>query len=153
MGLFDFLKGKQPIVDEFFGPLTKYKEPEGEVFSCTTVFAPLNLKLDLIMDALGEQSTSEQKSFYKKVEAQYNVLLSKIELLVAQELKSIGADYTVKDFSKEYELAAMDMPKLDRQPLKWSLTYLSTEKGKADFRVDFKDFEPQPIDIILSPEA
>ncbi len=146
MGLFDFLKGVKPVTDEVFGKLTKYKEPEGEVYSCDPIFAPIGVAINCVMDTEGEESTEAQKNFYRKIEAEYDhILLPKIAGILSESSKGEGGNDNVNEFKAQYELAAMDLPHMQQRPLQWKLIYLCIDKSKPDFTVSFSDYEPKSI--------
>jgi hypothetical protein len=147
MGLFSFLKKKPPIHDPFFGDLRYHVVNDCAWFEGQKWFAPLEKEVGLLVDADAAGPTETQRNFYFTLEHDYFELVDKIKPVLEEEFRNWKEDFVIQDFSKEFTLDHLRVPKQDITPLKWEMVFTSFHDLNHFFTIEFEGMEPKGIII------
>ena len=102
MGVFSFLFGKTiKINDEFFGEMvfSEFKKNlEKNYFECKKQFNPINDIIELSIDGKMSGPTQTQKDFFKKIESNYDEIISSIKPLIEDKFQNWKDDFKILDF-------------------------------------------------------
>ena len=127
MGIFDFLFGKNIIIDnEFFGEMTfleNKKEPLKSYFECRRHFKPTNNSIEIGIEVNETGPTKLQKDFFRKIESDYDKIISSIRPLVENEFQNWKEDFKIIDFRKEFKAVYLFLPRCKNEPIPWEITF------------------------------
>ena len=147
MGLFNLFKKPFIVQDDFFGQLRlmDFKDPTKNYFEGKGFFAPTNNETEYIIQCDKSGPTTEQKEFCKKLQNDFDVYLTKIKPLIEDEFRNWKDDFQIKDFSKEFSLVCLAIPRLDSNPLIWDMSFTTIHDKNHNVTVDFIDQTPNNV--------
>jgi len=127
MGIFDFLFGKNIIIDnEFFGEMTfleNKKEPLKSYFECRRHFKPTDNIIEIGIKGNETGPTKLQKDFFRKIESDYDKIISSIRPLIENEFRNWKEDFKITDFRKEFKAVYLFLPRCENEPIFWEITF------------------------------
>lgn len=146
MGLFNFFKKAPKIQDDTFGEMgyTTFKDPSKNFFEGQGLFQPLQKNIGFTIDADEASPTEEQKEFYHSIENKYDGIKAALIPLLNRELGEWNGGKPIADFDKEFELESIVLPRMDNQPITWSIVYIINNTNHWA-TIEFIDFQPQSV--------
>ena len=127
MGILDFIFGKTiKINDTFFGKmlfLDDKKNPENEYFECSRNFEPSNDIIDIGIEADVSGPTELRKDFFKKIESNYDEIISTIKPVIINEFKKWEDNFEITDFRNEFKAVYLFLPRCEKQPIVWKISF------------------------------
>jgi len=80
MGLFNLFKKPFVVQDDFFGQLRfmDFNDPAKNYFEGKGFFSPTNNETEYLIQSDKTGPTTEQKEFYRKIQNEFNLYLTKI---------------------------------------------------------------------------
>jgi hypothetical protein len=147
MGLFNFLKKPAIIQDDFFGSLRymDFKDTSKNYFEGKGHFTPTNSETEYLIKADIAGPTDEQKNFYHGLQENFMQYVEKIKPLIEDEFRNWKEDFEIKDFSKEFILVCITIPRLDLRPLIWDMAFTTVHDLDHQVTIDFVDNEPSGV--------
>jgi hypothetical protein len=147
MGLFNFFKKPTLIQDAFFGELrfVDFKDTSKNYFEGKGYFAPTNNHTEYFINADKEGPTAQQKQFYTDLQSNFSDYIQKITPLIEGEFRNWKEDFVIKDFTKEFELVCITIPRLDLKPLVWDMAFTTVHDADHHITIDFIDDQPQGV--------
>lgn len=147
MGLFNLFKKPKIVHDDFFGPLRfmDFKDASKNYFEGKGHFMPTNSEVEYLIHADIAGPTGKQKEFYKNLEAEFNAYVQKIKPLIENEFRNWKENFEIKDFTKEFALVCITIPRFDKSPATWEMTFSTIHDLNHQVIVDFVDENPNGI--------
>ncbi len=149
MGFFDLFKKPVTLQDSFFGQLhwMGSKDPSKKYFIGSGMFAPTKETIEYIIEAEASGPTTAQHEFYQYIQTNYDALIEKAIPLIEKEFRQDMEEFKIRNFKKEFKVSSLTIPRLERTPLDWDMSFESIGDEKHFFLIDFKDFEPIQIHV------
>jgi hypothetical protein len=147
MGLFSFFKKQRlRITDDVFGEMVfcKSRNPSDNFFEAQGFFPPLQTKIGLTIAADETGPTAGQKEFYHTIQSRYEEIKTAIIPLLNKELLDWYDGGQIVDFDAEFEMESIEIPRMDKKPIKWSLGY-GVNRIDHWATIEFEDFEPTSV--------
>ena len=145
MGLIEFLFGKnKTIEDDFFGTMTflgnEKKSSPKNYFECYRFFKPSkdNIEIGIEGDIIGP--TQIQKDFFLKIEHNYHQFSIVIAPTIEKRYKEWQPNFKIKDFNKEFKPTYLSIPRCERSPVEWEISFESDLDLNHISRVYMEDF-------------
>lgn len=147
MGLFNLFSKPFLLQHEYFGSLRfiDSKDPSKCYFEGKGHFAPTNSETEYFIAADKSGPTSGQQQFYEELQKNFSHYLAKIIPLIEDEFRNWKPDFSIRDFSKEFSLVVVTIPRTDIQPLIWDLAFTTIHDLNHHLQIDFKGDEPTGI--------
>jgi hypothetical protein len=151
MGLFSRHKHQHIIQDPVFGPLRQRNDDSNTRFEGECSFNIGNSgeasKVACVIYADKDGPTEAQRDFYQHLQNNFDTCVAKMIPLVEKELKLWGKEITIKDFKKEFPLAAITISSSYELPLAWEAILNTIHDTNHQLIVDFLGDEP--VDILI----
>ncbi|MEO6253812.1 MAG: hypothetical protein ABIO79_10925 [Ferruginibacter sp.] len=147
MGLFNLFKKPTIIHDDYFGSLrfVDFTDPSKNYFEGKGLFEPTNTETEYLIQANVEGPTDKQKEFYREVQNNFEQYIAKIKPLIENEFRNWKDDFKIKDFTKEFTLVCISIPRPDSSPLKWDMAFTTIHDSNHHVTIDFLGTEPESI--------
>ena len=131
--------GVRRIVDPVFGELRYQKVGfwEGWIF-----FRPVNENVEILIDGNEEGPRESQRDLVSQIEKRYPDLVKEAIVRAQQEVKRGKWAANVK--AEEFKLEAIDLPKVEIEPNKFSLSYLHLPSG-CHCKIDFEAWKATAV--------
>lgn len=135
------------LQDDFFGTLrfTEHKNASNNYFEGKGYFAPTNSDIVYLIQADKTGPTEKQKQFYQDLQADFTKYIQKMKPLIVDEFRNWKEDFVIQDFSKEFELVCITIPKFDNKPIIWEMAFTTIHDLNHQVTIDFIDEEPNGI--------
>ncbi len=148
MGLFNFFKKTVKINDDTFGEMVvhKSKDPSNIDYDGECLFLPLNLMIGIGLNADEQGPSTQQKEFYKEIQAKYDELREILRPVLNAELINWYNGKTIEDFDSELELESIMLPRFNGEDVEWSISYV-VHKIDHWATVTLEGFEPKHLVI------
>lgn len=147
MGLFDIFKKKPKFVDDLFGEMgyTKFKDSLNNFYDGQVNFNGKSIGIIITADENGP--TNQQKSFFEKLEKEYeeikvNVILPYLKKEMDDNIEETG----LNDFDNSFEIDGFSIGKNQNNKTEWSITY-DSKTMRHYVSIDFEGIEPKNITI------
>lgn len=149
MGLFDLFKKPVTIQDPIFGTLQWMgsKDASKKYFIGSGMFAPTKETIEYVIEADASGPTTAQREFYQYIQTNYDVLTEKAIPLIEKEYRQDMEEFKISNFKKEFKISSLTIPRLERTPLDWDMSFESIADENYFFLIDFKDFEPIQVHV------
>ncbi|MBU2995318.1 hypothetical protein KO500_02690 [Cellulophaga baltica] len=127
MGIFEFIFGKTIKIDnEFFGKmifLEDKKEPLKNYFECRRHFKPTDDIIEIGIEGNKTGPTELQKDFFRKIESDYDKIISSVRPLIENEFQNWKEDFKITDFRKEFKAVYLFLPRCKNEPKSWEIAF------------------------------
>jgi hypothetical protein len=145
MGFFSNLfKKKQVINDPFWGKMIYIeinKTSEGNYFECNPFFGPINQNIEAFVDADASGPSAEQMVFFQKIQTNYLDLTKIVTPIIENEFQNWKEGMKVVNFSKEFTPVSMTIPRLEKKPIKWTISFETVHDLNHQVEITMQDFE------------
>jgi hypothetical protein len=147
VGLFNLFKKPLIVQDDFFGQLRfmDSKDSSKDYFEGKGFFSPTNNDTEYLIQSDKTGPTSAQKEFYKKLQSDFDLYVTKIKPLIETEFRNWKDEFQIKDFGKEFSLVCMTIPRLDSSPLIWDMSFTTIHDKNHHVTIDFIDYTPNGV--------
>jgi len=147
MGLFNLFKKPTIIQDNFFGSLRfmDFKDPSKNYFEGKGYFTPTQSETEYLIQADIEGPTDEQQQFYRDLQDNFIHYIQKIKPLIEEEFRNWKEDFEIKNFTNEFALVCLTIPRHGLRPLIWDMTFTTVHDLNHQVTIDFVDNEPNGI--------
>lgn len=147
MGLFHIFKKPTILHDEVFGTLhfMKFKDSSKNYFEGKGHFDPAGDVIEYLIEGNEEGPSEEQKQFYLQIQNNFIQYVEKIKPLIEDELRNWKEDFIIRDFSKEFKIVCITIPRLDRRPPIWDMSFASIHDLNHHITIDFVGDHPNSI--------
>lgn len=151
MGIFDFLFGKTiKIEDEFFGKmifLEYRKNPEKNYFECRRHFKPTDKIIEIGIEGNVTGSTEIQKDFFRKIEYDYDKIISTIKPMIENKFRNWKEDFKIADFNTEFKAVYLFLSRCKKDPKNWKIAFESEHDLNHTFTLKMRGFKA--IEILI----
>ncbi len=147
MGLFNLFKKPFKIHDEFFGELRflDFKDASKNYFEGRGHFSPTESETDYLIQAGIEGPVETQRQFYRDLQTNFTKYADKIKPLIEDEFRNWKEDFTIEEFTKEFKLVCITIPRFDSQPFVWDMAFETIHDPNHLFTIDFVGEEPNGV--------
>jgi len=149
MGIFDFVFGKTiKINDEFFGNMIfseLKKNPEKNYFECRRHFKPTDEIIEIGIEGNVTGPTELQKGFFKKIESDYEKVISSIKPMIEHEFQNWKEDFKIIDFRKEFKAVYLFLPRCENDLKVWKIAFESEHDLNHTITMTMSDFNATEI--------
>jgi len=147
MGFFNFFKKPTVIQDDFFGRLLymDFKDPSKGYFEGKGLFLPTNNETEYLIQADASGPTEGQREFYINLQKGFVDYIEKIKPLIEDEFRNWKEDFSIREFTKEFQLVCLTIPRLNSTPLIWDMAFTTIHDKNHHITIDFSDYEPKGI--------
>ena len=144
MGLFNIFKKPIIVNDEYIGTLrfVEFKDSTKDYFEGKAHFAPTDSVTEIFVQADRNGPTDEQREFYRDFQSNFRVYIEKIQPLIENEFRNWQENFIIHDFTKEFKLVCITIPRFAKKPLSWDLSFTTSHDKEHYVTIDFMDFEP-----------
>lgn len=118
MGLFDLFKKKEQVQDPVLGTLTRDKFFWGG----STGFAPTRITIDIFVTT-DRAPMEAHREFYRKIEAQYDLLRPKLQAAMLELFRNWQEDFEIKDFDQEFQVLSISFGDVSTTPVVWEIAF------------------------------
>jgi hypothetical protein len=151
MGFWDFLFGKPvKIGDAFFGEMQWVEIANNlseSYFECERYFKPSGEKIGVSVTGLLSGPTQRQKDFFVQVEANYSLLVAKLNPLIEAEFGAWMPLPIIKNFVGEFKPIGLDIPACDKLPIEWEIVFDTVHDMNHTVTAGMLDDEPQYVRV------
>jgi hypothetical protein len=145
MGFFSNLFKKKPvIIDPFWGKMTFIKinkKPEANYIECKPFFEPINQNIEVFIDAETSEPSVEQKQFFLKIQKNYQEITKLVTPIIENEFQNWKDGMKVIDFSKEFTPVGITLPRFEKTPINWSISFETVHDLDHQIEITMQDFE------------
>ncbi len=149
MGIFDFIFGKTiKIDDEFFGNMifSEFKKnPEKNYFECRRHFKPTDEIIEIGIKGNVTGPTELQKDFFRKIEADYDKIISSVRPMIENEFQNWKEDFKIIDFRKEFKAVYLFLPRCENDLKIWEIAFESEHDLNHTITMTMNDFNATEI--------
>lgn len=149
MGIFDFISGKTiKIEDDFFGKIVFFEfkdNPEMNYFECRKHFKPTNEIIEVAIEGDVTGPTKMQKDFFRKIESDYEKIISSIKPIIENELRNWKEDFEISDFNKEFKAVYLYLPRCEKETKVWEIAFESEHDLNHTFTLTMNDLNATEI--------
>ena len=147
MGLFDLFKKPTIVHDDFFGALRfiGFKDSSKNYFEGKGHFASTNVETEYLIQADIDGPTDQQKMFYKDLQSDFTEYIDKMKPLIEDEFRNWKDEFEIKDFNKEFKLVCITIPRLDKTPAIWDMSFTTIHDMNHQVTIDFVGDQPNGI--------
>ena len=149
MGIFDFIFGKTiKIDDEFFGKMifSEFKKnPEKNYFECRRHFKSTDEIIEIGIEGNVTGPTEVQKDFFRKIESDYDKIISSIKPMIENEFRNWKEDFKITDFKKEFKAVYLFLPRCEKEPKVWEIAFESEHDLNHTFTLTMNDLSATEI--------
>ena len=139
MGLFNLFKKSVFVQDDLFGRLqfVDFKDSTKNYFEGAGFFAPTQSETDYLIRADIEGPTEEQRQFYLDLQANFEQYVEKITPLIEGEFQNWREDFKITNFTKEFSLVCITIPRQDILPMVWEMAFTTIHDLDHHVTIDF----------------
>ncbi|MBL0135488.1 MAG: hypothetical protein IPP79_16715 [Chitinophagaceae bacterium] len=147
MGLFSLFKKPVIVQDDLFGRLQfiDSKDPSNNYFEGAGFFEPTQCDTEYLIQADIEGPTDEQRQFYLDLQANFEQYVEKITPLIEGEFQNWREDFKITNFTEEFTLVCITIPRQDTYPLIWDMAFTTIHDLDHHVTIDFIGKEPNGV--------
>ncbi|QXP60856.1 hypothetical protein [Olleya sp. HaHaR_3_96] len=127
MGIIEFIFGKTIKIDNaFFGKMIfieNKKKPLKSYFECRKHFKPTDDIIEIGIEGNETGPTELQKDFFRKIESDYDKIISSVKPLIEKEFQNWKEDFKITDFRKEFNAVYLFLSRCENDPKSWEIAF------------------------------
>ena len=147
MSMFNLFKKPHVIEDAFFGKLRYIgsKDASKGYFEGKGFFMPTNNEIEYLIEADITGPTDRHRIFYQELQDNFKDYIERIRPLIEDEFRNWKEDFRIEDFSKEFTLVCLTIPRPGKTPLTWDMAFTTIHDANHHVTIDFIGNNPDGI--------